>query len=264
MTLGQHTYGNGAAGVIVMNDWLCDTSTWDGARPYLDGRAFTWAFTDLRGYGRSRAIAGRYVLEEAATDVLEVADFLGWERFAIIGHSMSSLVAMYLAQEQPESVSQAVLLTPVPPIGMGADDSMLAFLDAVALGDDATRAARLGSMWGERLGSTWTAYKTLRWRETADPRAVAVYARMYARDGLPEPTKKITVPLLAITGEQDAPHMREKSVKEFLSPIGEKLDVVSIADSGHYPMQETPALLCAVIQRFLRANVPVPLAAEAP
>ncbi len=264
MTLGRHTYGNGETGVIVLNDWLCDTSTWDGARAYLDGRHFTWAFTDLRGYGDSHGILGHYTVAEAATDVLEVADFLGWERFAIVGHSMSSLVAMHLAQEQPDSVTSAVLLTPVPPAGMGADDTVLAFLDAVALGDDATRAARFGPMWGERLGSTWRNYKLARWRETSEPRAVAAYARMYARDGVPEPTKKITVPLLAVTGGEDGPHMREKPVRESLSAICEKLDVVAIADSGHYPMQETPALLCAIIQRFLRANAPVPLAPEAP
>jgi 3-oxoadipate enol-lactonase len=249
--------------VIVLNDWLCDTSTWDGARPYLDGRDFSWAFTDLRGYGASRQILGRYELQEAALDVLEVADFLGWERFAIVGHSMSTLVAMYLAQEQPDSVTQAVLVTPVPPRGMGADDQMLAYLDAVALGDDATRAARMAPMWGERLGTGWMEYKLARWRETAEPRAVAAYARMYAKHGLPEPDKKITMPLLAVTGELDAPHMREASVKEFLAPLSDKLDVVPIAMSGHYPMQETPPLLCAILQRFLRANAAVPTSPEA-
>ena len=264
MTIGRHTYGNGATGVIVLNDWLCDTSVWDAARAYLDGRQFTWAFTDLRGYGRSQTILGHYTLAEAATDVLEVADFLGWERFAIVGHSMSSLVAMYLAQEQPDSVTSAVVLTPVPPAGMGADDKVLAYLDAVALGDDATRVARLGPTWGERLGPTWTDYKVARWRETAAPRAVAAYARMYARDGLPEPTKKITVPLLAVTGELDAPPMREAAVRASLAPISERLDVVGIAGSGHYPMQEAPPLLCAIIQRFLRANALVPPAPEAP
>jgi pimeloyl-ACP methyl ester carboxylesterase len=52
--LGHETLGTGPTTVIVMNDWLCDTSTWDDARAYLDGARFTWVFADLRGYGRSK------------------------------------------------------------------------------------------------------------------------------------------------------------------------------------------------------------------
>ena len=45
--------GRGPTRVLVMNDWLCDTSTWDGARQYLARSRFTFAFVDLRGCGRS-------------------------------------------------------------------------------------------------------------------------------------------------------------------------------------------------------------------
>ncbi len=50
--LGCDVVGDGPRRVIVLNDRLCDTSTWGGARAYLDLERFTWAFTDLRGYGR--------------------------------------------------------------------------------------------------------------------------------------------------------------------------------------------------------------------
>lgn len=77
-----------------MNDWLCDTSTWDSARNYLDTTRFTYAFADLRGYGRSKSRAGSYTLPEAVNDVLVLTKALGWGRFAIVGHSMSALVAL--------------------------------------------------------------------------------------------------------------------------------------------------------------------------
>jgi hypothetical protein len=41
--IGYEKVGSGALGVIVLNDWICDTSTWDGARAYLDEDRFTWA-----------------------------------------------------------------------------------------------------------------------------------------------------------------------------------------------------------------------------
>ena len=95
--LGYELFGSGPARVVLMNDWLCDTSTWDSARPLLDGTRFTFAFADLRGYGRSRGRAGAFTLEEAVADVLALTRGLGWHRFAIVGHSMSSLIALHLA-----------------------------------------------------------------------------------------------------------------------------------------------------------------------
>jgi pimeloyl-ACP methyl ester carboxylesterase len=80
-----------------------------------------------------------FTVEEAATDVLEVADALGWRRFAIIGHSMSSLVALHLVQHWPGRIEKAVLVTPPPPMGLGADESRLDYLRSIACGDDSKR-----------------------------------------------------------------------------------------------------------------------------
>src|SRR4051812_44103685 len=134
--IGYDKVGSGALGVIVLNDWMCDTSTWDGARPYLDEGAFTWAFADLRGYGRSMDRHGEFTVTEAAWDVVRLADALGFRRFALVGHSMSSLAALHLAQHLPDRIDRAVVLTPPPPRGFGADDATLNALRAVARGDD--------------------------------------------------------------------------------------------------------------------------------
>ena len=103
-SLGHELFGSGPKRVVIVNDWLCDTSTWDGARAFLDGARFTFAFADLRGYGKSRERAGAFTIDEAASDVLALADALGWARFSIVGHSMSALVALHLAQHIVEGV----------------------------------------------------------------------------------------------------------------------------------------------------------------
>ena len=251
--LGHELFGSGALPVIVLNDWLCDTSTWDGARAYLDKERFTWAFTDLRGYGRSRGREGAFTVLEGATDVLALADARGWGRFAIVGHSMSSLVALHLAQHHSERVAGVVVVTPPPPGGFGADEAMLAGARALALGDDATRDATLKQRFGERLSPGWMKHKAERWRATADPEAAGAYVFMFARDGLPDRLRRIPVPVLAISGEHDAEPMRSAAVTRLLSPLCDSLTVVPIADSGHYPMQETPPILVAHIERFLSA-----------
>jgi 3-oxoadipate enol-lactonase len=259
--LGHETIGTGPATVIVLNDWLCDTSTWSGAQAYLDRTRFTWVMADLRGYGRSKEQPGQFTLHEAATDVLALADALHLAQFAIVGHSMSTLIALHLAQQHPERIRRAVVLTPPPLAGFGADDAALASIRGLALGDDSKRTQWLRMRLGERMSDGWVRFKAERWRAAADPQAVAAYAAMFAQHGLPDPSARIRVPVLAVTGERDVPVMRRDAVTEQLAPICDQLSVASLADCAHYPMQEAPPLLVATIEPFLGADAesPAPL-----
>jgi pimeloyl-ACP methyl ester carboxylesterase len=238
--------------VFILNDWLCDTSTWDGARAYFDTSRFAWVFADLRGYGRSRGRAGSFTVVEAAADVLALADALAWSRFSVVGHSMSTYVAMHLAQHAADRVERVVLITPGPPRSFGADAAWLEHSMAAAR-DDARRADLVRARFAERLSSGGAEFKARRWLETSDARAAAEYIAMYARDGLPTPDRALTVPVLAITGEEDAPAMRKDAVLSNLSPLCAALDVVGLVESGHYPMQEMPPRTVSLLERFLGA-----------
>ena len=249
--LGHELVGSGPARVVIMNDWLCDTSAWDGARVFLDRTRFTFAFADLRGYGRSRGLAGEFTLAEAASDVIALADALGWPQFAVVGHSMSALVAIHLGQHHAGRIERVVALTPPPPMGLGVNDDMLAASRALALADDRTRMELLTNWFGSRLPRAWAGYKASRWRACSDPVAAAAYVPMFARDGLPEPSVRLSVPVLAITGEQDDPSMRSEAVKRALGPICDELVVSPLAECGHYPMQEMPPLTVAMVERFV-------------
>ena len=82
--IGHHVVGEGPIRIVVLHDWISDSTSWDMCQPLLDGERFSWAFVDLRGYGRSRTIPGEHTLAEAATDVLNVADTRGCEKFAVV------------------------------------------------------------------------------------------------------------------------------------------------------------------------------------
>jgi len=254
--LGHEVVGSGPLGVIVLNDWICDTSSWSDARRYLDDVSFTWALTDVRGYGRSLDQPGQFNVAEIASDVLALADSLGWQRFAVVGHSMTSLAALHLAQQHPRRVERAIALTPTPPAGLGFDDATFAALTGVSRGDDAARLGTLNAMWGDRLSDRWVRFKLARWRATSSPEAVAHYLAMFARDGLPDRATRITPPVLAVTGEQDAEPMRRAQVAALLGPLCERLTIAPLADVGHYPMQEAPPLLVTTIERFLAQGAP--------
>jgi pimeloyl-ACP methyl ester carboxylesterase len=134
------------------------------------------------------------------------------------------------------------------------DEASISGMAALAGGDDAQRLAALSGLWGDRLGAGWARYKTRRWRETANPQAAAAYQHIFTRDGVPEPTAPVQVPVLAIAGEQDLPPMRSAAVAEQYGSICLQLTVSPITDSAHYPMQETPPLLASLVQQFLAAE----------
>ncbi len=251
--LGHTIVGGGPRRVVVLNDWLCDTSTWDAAEPYLDRERFTWAFTDLRGYGRSRARTGAFTLGEAVADVLRTTAALGWPRFSVVGHSMSAYVAVSLGQHHSDRVERIVLLTPPPPRGFGVDEGSLAAMTAAAR-DDGKRAEMIRARAAERLSPGWAALKSRRFVDTSAPEAAAAYVALFARDGLATPDAPLRVPALAITGEEDAPPMRRDATKASYAAIGGgHLEVVGLAESGHYPMQEMPPRTVALVERFLGA-----------
>jgi pimeloyl-ACP methyl ester carboxylesterase len=125
---------------------------------------------------------------------------------------------------------------------------------ALARSDRATRMAVLGDRFGDRLSKGWASHKASRWHETADPVAAVAYVALFARDGLSEPDVQVSIPVLAITGDRDAPPMQRDAVVRNLTPICDRLEVVSLAESGHYPMQEMPPMTAALVERFLGAD----------
>lgn len=102
-----------------------------GGRPLLLAHGFTGAkedFTpwlaalaargwhavapDHRGHGESEQppLEAQYTLGLAASDLLDLADELGWGRFVLLGHSMGGAIAQRLAFAAPERLAGLVLM----------------------------------------------------------------------------------------------------------------------------------------------------------
>lgn len=252
MTLAHALHGRGPARVLVLHDWLGDRRNWDPLLPYLDGARFTYALLDLRGYGGSKALEGSYTADEAATDALAVADHLGWDRFAAVGHSMSGLIIQALALAAPARVTRLVGVTPVGPAGLPMPPEVRAALERVAL-DPSRRRVALRESWGERYSERWLDLKTERWTECSRPEAVLGYLRMYATTDLRERVRGLDVPVLAVAGEHDAPWFQEGALRAAFSSYPRR-EVVTCRAAGHYPMQETPVALAMMMEEFLSAG----------
>lgn len=101
LVLPHEVHGSGAHKVLAVHGWFADRSAYATVLPDLDRASFSYALVDLRGYGEARDATGSYTTAEAAVDLVELADRLGWERFSVLGHSMGGAVAQRLPAVAP-------------------------------------------------------------------------------------------------------------------------------------------------------------------
>jgi pimeloyl-ACP methyl ester carboxylesterase len=99
----------------------------------LDGDV-TLVAPDLRGRGRSNAIAGPFGITVHADDLVRVLDHLAVERSVVAGHSMGAWVAATAATRHPDRVAAVVLVDGGYPLAAaaGADPTDVAIDDVLA------------------------------------------------------------------------------------------------------------------------------------
>jgi pimeloyl-ACP methyl ester carboxylesterase len=116
--------GEGGRPVLLVHGFTADAGEVAGVLDPLAERGWHAVAPDLRGHGRSDRPTDpeAYSFELMAEDVLALADDLGWDRFALVGHSMGGAVAQLLALDRPERLTGLVLAStfhgPVPGITM--------------------------------------------------------------------------------------------------------------------------------------------------
>ena len=250
---GHRNHGSGKTKIIALHDWISDGSAYEPMLPYLDPELYQWAFMDLRGYGLSRHLSGIYSLEEAASDVVALADKLNWNDFHLVGHSMSGMIIQKVAAKVPQRILSLVAIAPVSAHGQPLDNNQREGLQEMAR--ERKRANILRSMWGERLSESWFQFKLRRWRETAEAEASIGYVEMFAGPGFADEIAGFNRPVLLIAGSHDSGPFTEDALLTAFAPLYPKLTTTTIRDAGHYPMQETPVLLATIIGRFLSGTI---------
>jgi pimeloyl-ACP methyl ester carboxylesterase len=254
--LGHRTHGHGEGRVIALHDWMGDAANYESMTNWLDPARLTWAFADLRGYGASRSLTGEYTVEESAADVFRLADALGWRRFHVVGHSMSGMVVQRMAIDDRTSgarrLASVVAITPVSAAGYPADAATKEFLLSL-IGRKHLSSQGFALLTGGRLSARWSEAKTERHLATTTPEVLEGYYRMWLETDFSEAARAaaIPTPMLVVGGRQDLPGFQEEQLRATFGAWYSGAELTFITDAGHYPMQETPAYLAALIEGFI-------------
>ena len=249
--LGHTLFGRGDEHVLVLHDWNGDHTNYDPMLPYLDGATFTYAFADLRGYGKSKTITGAYTVEEIARDCLRLVDSLGWQRFHSLGHSMTGMAVQRIAADATARIKSAIAVCPMSAAGSPAPDEAIKFFASTTSDDDAF--CRLIKFVTGNLSDGWANAKLRQNRATVSPDCRQGYLEMFWKTNFVADVIGLATPFLVLVGDKD-PGIDEAAMQKTFLAWHPNAEVTTIRNCGHYPMQECPPYFATLVESFLRRN----------
>ncbi|MBA4767502.1 MAG: alpha/beta fold hydrolase [Porphyrobacter sp.] len=239
------------APLILLHGWTLDHRMWAPQVAGLADRHFL-VMPDRRGCGRATAPPG---LAREAEDVIAIADFLGFDRFAVLGLSRGAVVALDVAHRYGSRLTGLVVSgAPLPALVERAEVIDLERLRA--------RVAN-GDLAGFRR--EWSQHPLMR---THSHEAAALRAAMLAdydgRDLLvasdpprfpAEVLAHLPMPVLSMTGAHDTPWRR--ACARALAATAPRARHVEIPQAGHLANADNAAAFNAAVASFLQPR-PLP------
>jgi pimeloyl-ACP methyl ester carboxylesterase len=254
--------------LLLLAGWPQTWYAWRELMPAL-ARDFSIVAPDPRGVGLSGKPDGGYDTATLAADVVELMSALGHDRFAMVGHDVGMWTGYALAADHPErlerlAVAEAVIpgLAPSPPLfasqqtterlwhfGFNRLDSLNEHLvegrERLFFGYQfTTKAARplpqhAVDLYIETLASDRDALRaSFEFYRAIDTTIEQNHRRRQ---------RKLTMPVLAIGGARSVGEL----VGETLVPAADDLTSVVLPDCGHFPAEEAPQDMLAVLNDFL-------------
>jgi pimeloyl-ACP methyl ester carboxylesterase len=224
---------------------------------------------DQRGYNLSGKPDGpaAYALDPLADDIIGLADTLGHQRFAIVGHDWGAVVAWHLAGRNPERITRAAILNgPHLPtfrrylrehpsqarrswyVGFFRlallPELMMQFGNFALLCRTLRRTSRAGTFGAE----DWPIYRAA-WRQ---PGALTAMLNWYRAISLPAGSsvpQRIRVPVRIIWGERDA--FLDRGLADSCLAICDRGEIFRFPDVTHWVQHEEPDAVNRLLIQFM-------------
>jgi proline-specific peptidase len=240
---------------------------------YLDPLAerYRLILMDLRGHGRSQ-LPSLEILnwQQWAHDINALAEALGLERFAVLGHSGGAMIALQHAVDYPGAAAQTIVVCGVPSKRYFAgEEQRVAEFEPAELREQyvaATEAARTVQTQ-EDCRQVWHAWMPFCFANPLDSRIgtyltqwdKTIYAPQlhhspsYGPFDLEGQLGSVTQPVLVLAGRFDRDCVVEASEAIARSIPGAELAIFE--QSGHFVFVEEPERFLAVVHGFLDRHV---------
>jgi pimeloyl-ACP methyl ester carboxylesterase len=249
MLTESQSWGLGQHRIIGIHGWFGPDNSWKNFGHWINPRRFTWALPDLRGYGSRRLEAGHFTIDEAAQDVLELADSLSWDQFSLVGHSMGALVAQRLLADHAARVQKFVAITPVPAAGIPFDDTTREFFASAADRLENRRMILNRSTGSRHLPNVISALLESSVLSST-PEAFRGYFASWSTAKFADELLAVTNSVKVIVGVNDT-DLTLEVVKSTFGKTFDSCAFVQLEGCGHYPMLEAPLELVREIELFL-------------
>jgi len=257
----------GGARVLALHGWLDNAASFVPLAAHL--RGLDLVMLDLPGHGRSAHLpsGADYNLMVTTNAVLDVADALGWERFALLGHSMGAGIGSMLAAALPQRVSRLVAIEALGSLTDTAERTATRLRDGVAAARQlATKKLRvfpdLAAPIRARMQSNELSEPSARllvergvrkvdggyvW--SSDPRLTLPSLQRLTEDQVRDLIAGIGCPTRVIFADPPQVYLPEplRSARARLLPHG----TLEIIDGTHHLHMEQPQAVAAAIGDFL-------------
>jgi len=96
--------------VIALHGWMDNLMSFARLAPRLEGLRILALDMAGHGYSAARPVGASYSLFEYAVDVLHAADFMGWQKFSLLGHSLGAIICSMLGASLPQRIEKLALI----------------------------------------------------------------------------------------------------------------------------------------------------------
>lgn len=272
---GLHAGTPGAPRVLALHGWLDNAASFLPLAPFLGG--IELVAIDMPGHGRSAHLpAGAdYSFAGALTNLLDVADALGWDRFGLLGHSMGGAIGSLLAAACPERVTRLLAIEAIGTLAETPEQTVPRLREALAAQralrdkrlrvfpdvDSAVRARQFASrVPGSGLGEAEVRLLVARglravdggYTWSSDPRLTLPTLVRMTEAQVEALVAGISCPVRAIFADPAQPYLPDglRRSRTRLLPAGE----IVVMPGGHHLHMQQPAEVAAAIGDFLRGG----------
>ncbi|QDL90477.1 3-oxoadipate enol-lactonase [Paroceanicella profunda] len=236
--------------VLFINSLGTDFRVWDRVLPLLPEGTRVIRY-DKRGHGLSECPAAPYFMGDLVAEAAGLLDHLGVGRVLVVGLSIGGQIAQGLAAERPDLVEAMVLSNTAAKIG--TPDSWDTRIEEIHKGGIAALEEAILSRWFSRAFRESRPEELAGWRHmlcrTPEDGYVGCCYAIKDTD-LVESTGRLTLPTLAIAGDEDGSTPPDL-VRETAGLIpGARFHLVRGA--GHLPCVEQPADVAAALTEFMK------------